>query len=113
MNENCFDVVGCVAAVVIVDFVVVAVACAIFLHDLLVDFSKSFLVAIFDFDSDFLIAYYANLKILQSYLNVIRLKKNSKSWKHNFETSSITWKLHFELGNIGNNLNSSLLILKP
>ena len=79
MNENCFDVVGCVAAVVIVDFVVVvAVACAIFLHDLLVDFSKSFLVAIFDFDSDFLIAYYANLKILQSYLNVIRLKKTVK-----------------------------------
>jgi len=56
LNENCFDVVGCVAAVVVVtvDFVVAAaVACATFLHDLLVDFSKSFLVAIFDFDSDF------------------------------------------------------------
>ena len=57
MNENCFDVVGYVAAaavVVTVDFVVAAVvACATFLHDLLVDFSKSFLVAIFDFDSDF------------------------------------------------------------
>ena len=59
MNENCFDVVGYVAAaavvvVVTVDFVVAAaVACATSLHDLLVDFSKSFLVAIFDFDSDF------------------------------------------------------------
>ena len=58
MNENCFDVVGYVAAaavvVVTVDFVVAAVVeCATFLHDLLVDFSKSFLVAIFDFDSDF------------------------------------------------------------
>ena len=50
LNENCFDV---VAVVVVTVADAVAVACVKFLHDLLFDFSKSFLAAIFDFDSGF------------------------------------------------------------
>ena len=60
LNENCFDVVAVVVVVTVVD--VVAVACVKFLHDLLFDFSKSFLAAIFDFDSGFSILYCVNLK---------------------------------------------------
>ena len=64
MNENYFDVAVAVAvAVVVVTVVDAVVAYVTFLHDLLFDFSKSFLVAIFDFDSDFSIAYYVNLNL--------------------------------------------------